>query len=1115
MKSHAMTRFILLLALCLPVSPGFAQTFTVDTTGDSVDASPGDGTCADGAGACSLRAAVQEANALAGADIIDLPAGTYTLSIAGAGEDSAATGDIDISEAVTIRGAGAATTLVDGNGAVTGDRIFHFLSTADASGVSGLTLSNGNASAHGGAIYTTNDLAVDDVIFQNNQAGSNGGALASWTTTATMTVSNATFTGNTANSYGGAILAGGILELSTSAFSNNSAQGLGGAIYGHNGSTLNISGCTIDGSTTAWGAVSTNDGATINISDSTISNTTPAAGSYARGVMGRDSLITLTRTTVKGNTGGVACISNTAGCTGLNIIDSAIEQNTAVFVGTYSFDGLGVYSEGPTTISGSSISNNTATQSLNSAARGAGIYCTGDLTISNSTISGNAIPGNGTAGALYFTGTTGTITNATITSNHADMDQGGIYVNNASSTLTISNSIISGNWSSQNPSKNCYVGSGQIISGGHNIENLATCPFTAAGDQLNTDPLITALADNGGPTQTRALQAGSPAIDAGDTAICAAAPVSGVDQRGFSRDATCDIGAYEEVPLSTLNITVAGTGSGTVTSSPGKIDCQGATGTCSDTIGANDTVTLTATPATGSAFLGWSGDADCSDGQVAMTTNVSCTATFDPATFTLTTDLTPTGGGSITGTGISCPGDCTEAVAPGTQIVLTATPLVNYSFSNWSGCDSANGNQCTMTLSADKSVTAVFSGVPDIAVTDAVAPVDDLQVPFGDVMELTSSSQTLSVANVGNADLTIGSLAAANPIETGFAIFNDLCSNQVVAPAGSCTFDVDFSPAAPGAFSGDFDIPSDDPDEASVIISLSGTGTATPAPNIGVSDSLGLTDDLQMPFPDTTAGVNSATETVTLGNSGNADLNVSSFQLGGTDAGDFVLDMNAGTSPCGSAPLTVPAGGSCTAGIGFAPATSGDKTAAITIASNDANQPSVQVQLTGTCLAATTNNPPSQPILLSPANGQGNLPTTLTFRWRPSSDPDGDPVSYEISVCTDADPFANCTPVQVTAANDAFGHANVAGIAGPLGGLLLFGVILAAPIGRKRKLVLLATLLLVVGSMLSSCSDSDPIPQESFTITGLTPGSTYYWGVTAKDNQGGATDSVVWSFHTR
>src|SRR5437867_13154215 len=111
-----------LASLLLAVAPAAAATFTVnDDTQDAVDAAPGDGSCATAGATCTLRAAIQEANAHAGADTIMVPAGTYLLTIAGQGEDIAATGDLDITDDVTITGAGADNTILDGNGI---DRIF-------------------------------------------------------------------------------------------------------------------------------------------------------------------------------------------------------------------------------------------------------------------------------------------------------------------------------------------------------------------------------------------------------------------------------------------------------------------------------------------------------------------------------------------------------------------------------------------------------------------------------------------------------------------------------------------------------------------------------------------------------------------------------------------------------------------------------------------------------------------------------------------------------------------------------------------------------------------------------------------------------------------------------
>src|SRR5437879_4475839 len=84
-----------------------ATTFTVDTTTDAVDVNPGDGKCATAAGQCSLRAAIQEANALPGSDSITLPSGTYTMTIGGQDENASATGSFDIKGDLEIHGDGA------------------------------------------------------------------------------------------------------------------------------------------------------------------------------------------------------------------------------------------------------------------------------------------------------------------------------------------------------------------------------------------------------------------------------------------------------------------------------------------------------------------------------------------------------------------------------------------------------------------------------------------------------------------------------------------------------------------------------------------------------------------------------------------------------------------------------------------------------------------------------------------------------------------------------------------------------------------------------------------------------------------------------------------------
>lgn len=156
-----------------------AAVFTVNYLGDTDanDINPGDGVCADATGACGLRTAIQEANALPGLDTIVLPAGTITLATAGENEEAALTGDLDITDSLTIRGAGASVTLVDGNGAVTVDRVFHVRQSGSSyitADFIDLSVRGGNlASGTGGGIAAT---CRADVVVRRSGVFENFGA---------------------------------------------------------------------------------------------------------------------------------------------------------------------------------------------------------------------------------------------------------------------------------------------------------------------------------------------------------------------------------------------------------------------------------------------------------------------------------------------------------------------------------------------------------------------------------------------------------------------------------------------------------------------------------------------------------------------------------------------------------------------------------------------------------------------------------------------------------------------------------------------------------------------------------------------------------------------------
>jgi hypothetical protein len=145
-----------------------------------------------------------------------------------------------------------------------------------------------------------------------------------------------------------------------------------------------------------------------------------------------------------------------------------------------------------------------------------------------------------------------------------------------------------------------------------------------------------------------------------------------------------------------LSVSKTGSGSGTVTSSPSGINCGG---TCTAPFDQSASVTLTATPDSGSVF-------------VTMDAAKSVTADFTPGRV-LTVTKSGTGGGSVSSSpsGINCGGDCTETYLDATLVTLTATPDGTSTFTGWTNCDSPSGNQCTMTMNADKTVNAAFTRI--------------------------------------------------------------------------------------------------------------------------------------------------------------------------------------------------------------------------------------------------------------------------------------------------------------------------------------------------------------------------------------------------------------------
>lgn len=168
-----------------------------------------------------------------------------------------------------------------------------------------------------------------------------------------------------------------------------------------------------------------------------------------------------------------------------------------------------------------------------------GLNTGSSVTIKNDTFTGNSATGSIAKGAAIYIGVGPvTIANCTIAGNTAAASGGAVYIEARTPVTFMNNTIIAGN-----SGGNCLLTSGVTVTGGHNLQfGDSTCSGVTVAN-----PLLGSLADNGGPTQTMALGAGSPAIDGGDGGV---APPT--DQRGVLRNdgngdgiVAADIGAFE------------------------------------------------------------------------------------------------------------------------------------------------------------------------------------------------------------------------------------------------------------------------------------------------------------------------------------------------------------------------------------------------------------------------------------------------------------------------------------------------------------------------------------------------------------------------------------------
>jgi hypothetical protein len=442
-----------------PAAPA-APTFTVTTSFD-VPADPADtnySVCRTAANntICTLRAAIMKANHFSGGGVhILIPSGIYTLTEAPTGGDGEPNGDLNILQTMTLAGAGAEGTIIDGGGL---DRVFSVITGTTVS-LQNITIRRGHTTGNGGGLLSFGSLTIDSSIVISNTSQHLGGGIAS---NSHLTLTNSRVIGNQSPSgsgSGGGLYLAGTASISNSLISDNEAGEAGGGLF------LN-------------------------------------AGTY-----------TISNSSISGNRGGTAA--------------------------------AGIYSHGTTTINNSTINAN-----MTPAFAGGVWNDGGTLTLNNSTLSANSAVGKG--GALV-NDTTAHLFFVTIAGNVADnqaigSQPGGGIFNLGGATTDLWNSLLAENYETSTPNDCAPL----VTSHDYNyIQTTSGCLITGTTDNtlVGGEAGLAGLGVFGGPTLTRPLLAGSPALDQIPTGLCrdslGATPIP--DQRGVARpvNGLCDMGAYE------------------------------------------------------------------------------------------------------------------------------------------------------------------------------------------------------------------------------------------------------------------------------------------------------------------------------------------------------------------------------------------------------------------------------------------------------------------------------------------------------------------------------------------------------------------------------------------
>ena len=334
----------------------------------------------------------------------------------------------------------------------------------------------------------------------------------------------------------------------------------------------------------------------------------------------------------------------------------------------------------------------------------------------------------------------------------------------------------------------------------------------------------------------------------------------------------------------------------------------------------------------------------------------------------------------------------------------------------------------------------------------AVAALSPLSLTFSSQPLGTSSTpQTLTLTNTGNATLNVGSIQAAGDFSQ-----TNTCP-PTLAPNSTCALNVIFTPTGTGSRSGAITV-SDNAQGSPQTATLIGTGSQAPAPVATVTPAT-------LVFPGQQVATSSAAKTVTLTNSGNASLQLGTFQI----TGDY-----AQSNTC---PVALAASSSCTINVTFTPKGSGTRSGTLTVSDNAPGSPQV-VNLTGAGADFSLSSSPSSDTLkagstatyqvaVSPVGGAftqvvkvscSGAPALTTCKMSPSSvTPNAGAATSTLTITTTA---SNARAVSRRSSRNLTIYAIW------MPGMGLFGMILVGSRARSRGLRVILLLSLMTGGLM-------------------------------------------------